>query len=139
MEQPAFHLPLPCEQTSVIANRLENLADEARSLIQTIRQGRLRFASDEYIALEAASLNLAEIAKSVSGEVQALGKRREQTVFEEGQKLLSIADSTKAKLMTSQKLKSRLTLVRNLRLFFTPPNESTLDSLKVKAREKIIN
>jgi hypothetical protein len=87
MEQPTFHLPPPCEQTSVITSRLQNLADEARSLIQTIGHGRLQFTSDEYMALEAAGLNLAEIATSVSGEVQALGKRREQTVFKEGQKL----------------------------------------------------
>ncbi|KAH1475919.1 hypothetical protein KXX06_005722, partial [Aspergillus fumigatus] len=97
----------------------------------------LQFTIEDFNALEIASHGLAKIAASVPDEVHALGKRRIDTVVAEGQKLLSNAETVKAELLATNKLKSRVTFVRNMQLLFVPPKESKLDSPAVKKRKRL--
>ncbi|EER41762.1 conserved hypothetical protein [Histoplasma capsulatum H143] len=106
-------------------------------MIETLRHGKLQPTQEEYKALEAASLKLAKDATNFSEEVQALGKRRTETVYTEGRKLLSTAESTRSDLITSSKLKNRATFIRNIQLFFNGPKGSKLDSAAVKARKRL--
>ncbi|THC89114.1 hypothetical protein EYZ11_011441 [Aspergillus tanneri] len=125
------------EQPAFTTNRVQELASEINSALETIRHGRLLFNGDELEALETASHGLAKIAANVFEEVQALGKRRKRTVVSEGQRLLSNAETVKTELMATHRLKNQVTFVRNIQLFFIPPIESKLDSSAVKARKKL--
>ncbi|EDN04472.1 predicted protein [Histoplasma mississippiense (nom. inval.)] len=106
-------------------------------MIETLRHGKLQPTQEEYKALEAASLKLAKSATNFSEEVQALGKRRTETVYMEGRKLLSTAESTRHGLITSSRLKNRATFIRNIQLLFGGPKESKLDSAAIKARKRL--
>lgn len=134
MDQQVIEIPSP---SALPTSRLQELASEIHSIIKTIRHGRLQFTIEDFNALEIASHGLAKIAASVPDEVHALGKRRIDTVVAEGQKLLSNAETVKAELLATNKLKSRVTFVRNMQLLFVPPKESKLDSPAVKKRKRL--
>jgi hypothetical protein len=137
MEEPASHLPRPSQLTNIITSRLQTLANEIDSLIETLRHGKLQPTNDEYKALEAASLTLGTDAGKVSEEVQALGKRRTEAVYTEGRKLLSMVEATRAHLNANGQLKHRATFIRNIQLLFGGPNESKLDSTAIRARKRL--
>ncbi|KAJ5543710.1 hypothetical protein N7513_007218 [Penicillium frequentans] len=122
---------------NVITGRFSNFACELTAMIETIRLGRLQFVDNEYSALETTSRDLAKIANSIADEVKALGKRRKAAVVAEGQKLLSQAESAKLELIASQRPKSQVLFVRNIQMFYNPPEDSKLDSPAVQKRKQL--
>lgn len=122
---------------TVIAGRLGDFARELTTMIGTVKFGRLQFTGDEYKAMETASRDLAKLSNNIADEVKALGKRRTPAVVAEGQKLLSRAESTKVELMKSQKPCRQVIFIRNIQLFFNPPQVSKLDSPAVQKRKQL--
>lgn len=124
-------------EATLITRCLSDFARDVAAMIETIKHGRLQFTSDEYSAMETASLDLAKTANNIADEVKALGKRRTPAVVAEGQNLLSQVKSAKLELVTSQKPKRQVLFVRNIRIFFNPPEESKLDTPAVQKRKQL--
>lgn len=122
---------------NVITGRFSDFACELTAMIETIQLGRLQFVDNEYNAMETTSRDLAKIANSIADEVKALGKRRKAAVVAEGQKLLSRAESAKLELIASQRPKSQVLFVRNIQMFYNPPEHSKLDSPAVQKRKQL--
>ncbi|KAF3404028.1 hypothetical protein F1880_010312 [Penicillium rolfsii] len=129
--------PQSSDVQTVIVGRLGDFARDLTAMIETVKLGRLHITSDEYNSMETASLDLAKAVDNIVEEVKALGKRRKPAVVAEGQKLLSRAEFTKLELMASQKPRSQVLFVRNMQLFFNPPEESKLDSPAVQKRKQL--
>ncbi|BAE64503.1 unnamed protein product [Aspergillus oryzae RIB40] len=134
MEPPHVKSPY---QATISASRCQGLIVEINSMIEIAKHGRLQLDFDQYSSLEAASQELAKIASSFAGEVKELVKRRKHTVILEGQKLLSHAESMKSELWATGKLRNKTTFIRNIQLFFRPPEESKLDNPPVRQRKKL--
>lgn len=134
----SHHAETPASaDTAIITSRLRDLSGEFTSTIETLKYGKLQLTHEEYNSLETASLNFTETAASVTEEVKALGRRRKDAVVTAGQKLLSDAERIKSEVMSTHELKNRVTFIRNLQLFFKPPEESKLDSQNVQNRKKL--
>lgn len=125
-----------CDPT-VIMTHLRELSSQAASIVRALKYGRVQLGHEEYKSLEAASMDLNKTVATVTEEVKSLGRRRKDAIVAEGQKLLSQAKNVKSDMMRTNELKNRVIFIRNMQLFFNPPEESKLDSPPVRKRKKL--
>ena len=125
-----------CDPT-VIMTHLRELSSQATTIVKALKYGRVQLGHEEYKSLEAASLDLNKTVATVTEEVKSLGRRRKDAIVAEGQKLLSQAEYVRSDMIKTNELKNRVIFIRNMQLFFNPPEESKLDSPPVQKRKKL--
>jgi len=121
--------------TTHLVSRLNALAKQTRSLVESLCNTRIHPTKEQYDVLEALGLELSNAATCLPLQINALKSRR--TESEEGRKLVAQADSAREDLIVTCGLKNHTTFGRNIILFFEGPKGSLLDSETVKARKKL--
>jgi hypothetical protein len=123
---------------AAVISRLENLAKQTKTLVESFRTVKIRPTKDQYKTLEVVNLKITEDAINISGEIEALKRRCIESASEKGKKLISEVESARNDLIIIGQFKNRIIFYRNITLFFENLKESTLDSAAIKARKKLI-
>lgn len=85
----------------------------------------------------ALSARFSKVAGRFADQINELKEERARWAREEGEKLVSVAESAAAELAEKGRPRSLATFRRNITLIFEGPKESNLDSPSDKSRHKL--
>lgn len=122
--------------TSIYLSQLDALAKKVESFAQSLHCAKLYSSREQYTLFETFSLRLADAAESVPLAIKALKKLQREN-NRQSRKLLLEAQSDIGDLVTTTNLKNRRAFVRNIKLLFTGPQISALDSDTTKGRKRL--
>jgi hypothetical protein len=122
---------------SALISGLKGLAHDTELAIDAFCLSDTQPTKGEYTALTALSARFSKVAGRFVDQINELKEKRARWAREEGEKLVSAAESAAAELTEKGRPKSLATFRRNTTLIFEGPKESNLDSPSDKSRHKL--
>jgi hypothetical protein len=116
---------------------LKGLAHDAELAIDAFCLSGTQPTKGEYTVLTALSARFSKVAGRFADQINELKEERARWAREEGEKLVSVAESAAAELTEKGRPRSLATFRRNITLIFEGPTESNLDSPSDKSRHKL--
>lgn len=116
---------------------LKGLAHDTELAINAFCLSDTQPTKGEYTVLTALSARFSKVAERFADQVNELKEKRARWAREEGEKLVSAAESAAAELTEKGRPKSLATFRKNITLIFEGPKESNLDSASDKSRHKL--
>jgi hypothetical protein len=123
--------------TGRFISHLEALITKLESLVQSLPCSSLHPSDTQYETLGNLTLRLITNANELPIQVTDLKARREKPCIEEGDKLITQAQSEKNNVITTAKLKDRRIFAKNIKYFFNGQQDSIVDSEATKTRKKL--